>query len=101
MIVSCCINMYHNWMCKSLSTLNSPTMKWFLNVWIALSTLPPYDYLVELTGTLCPWLSFTCLKLCNTGLILRLLKSVYNYVKACIIYLPLLLFISVSSMELQ
>ena len=99
----------HNWRRKSLYTLHSPAMKWFLNVWISLSELFALWILVWTNWYLMFMEVIVIFKYVyaslsmkwKPGLIPRLLKSSVNSVKAFIIYLSLLFFIALVRMALQ
>ena len=101
--------MSNNWRWKYLYTLHSLTMKWFLEVWIALSTLFSmwllgvtnwYLMLVVVIFIFKALGSSLSMK-CRPGLIPRLFKSSVNYVKYRIISLSLLFFVAVFRMVLQ
>ena len=109
LIFAWCKSLSHNWRWKYSSTLHSHATKWFLNVWTALSA---WSSLWLLGGT--NWyLMFMVIiarfkavdALLSTkwkpGLIPWLLNYSVNDVKSIIIYLSLLFFIAVVSMELQ
>ena len=109
LVVACCKILSHNWILKYLSTIHSPAMKWFLDVWISLSAL---FYLWLLRGTswyLMFMVGIVIFKVvddslfikCKPGLIVRLLKSSVNVVKALIISLSLLFFIDLLMTALQ
>ena len=103
LIVACCSNMYHNWSWKFSYTLHSNAMKWFLNVWIDLSTLLA---LWLLGGTNWQLISMVVITIFNAVdallsmkwnhvFIPRLFKSVVNHRKYLIISLSLLFFVTV------
>ena len=101
--------MYHNCRWEYLSTLHSPTMKCFLKLCIALSIL---FSLLLLGGSNCYLMSMVVIAIFkvvgasfsmkwNPSLIPQLFKSPVSSVKACIISMSLLFFISSVRMTLQ